>query len=94
MKEAPGSSETSVLTRATRRNNPEDNILHNLVKDENGDLLADSNTFVNKWKSYFSQLLNVLNFRDISQREIRASEPLLSDSIHLEAEIPNIKPKE
>jgi hypothetical protein len=39
----------------------------NLVKDENGDLLADSNTIINRWKSYFSQLLSVCNVSDVRQ---------------------------
>jgi hypothetical protein len=45
----------------------------NLVKDENGDLPADSNTTVNTWKSYFSQLLNVHNISDVRQKYIQLS---------------------
>jgi hypothetical protein len=32
----------------------------NLLKDENGDLPADSNNILNRWKNCFSQLLNVI----------------------------------
>jgi hypothetical protein len=33
----------------------------NLVKDENGDLLADFHNILNNWKNYNSQLLNKHN---------------------------------
>jgi hypothetical protein len=38
----------------------------NLVKGENGDLLADSHNILNRWKNY-SQLLNVHRVSDIRQ---------------------------
>jgi hypothetical protein len=46
------------------------------VKDENGDLLADSNNILNRWK-YFSQLLNVHNVSDVRQIEVHMAEPLV-----------------
>jgi hypothetical protein len=38
---------------------------NNLVKDENGDLLADSYNILNRWKNYLSQLLNVHNINEV-----------------------------
>jgi hypothetical protein len=32
----------------------------NMVKAENGDLLADSHSILNRWKNYFCQLLNYM----------------------------------
>jgi hypothetical protein len=52
----------------------------NLVKDENGDLLADFHNIVNR-------LLNVLRVRDVRQIEIHSAEPLLPDRSPFEVEI-------
>jgi hypothetical protein len=50
---------------------------NNLVKDENGDLLADSHNNLNRWKSYFSQLVNAYNVSDVRQIEVHTAEPLV-----------------
>jgi hypothetical protein len=49
---------------------------NNLVKDENGDLLADSHNILSRWKNYFSQLLNVHNVSDVRQIELHTAEPI------------------
>jgi hypothetical protein len=50
--------------------------IRNLVKDWNGDLLADSH-ILNRWKNCFSQLLNVYIVSDVRQIEIYTAEPLV-----------------
>jgi hypothetical protein len=65
----------------------------NLVKGDNGDLLADSNTIVNRWKSYCSQLLNIHDVSYIRQIEIHTAEPLVLGRSHLEIEVSIAKPK-
>jgi hypothetical protein len=43
------------------------------VKDKNVDLLEDSHNILNRWKNYFSQLLNVHRASDVRQIEILSS---------------------
>ncbi|PNF35986.1 hypothetical protein B7P43_G02286 [Cryptotermes secundus] len=58
----------------------------NLVKDENGDLLADSHNILNRWKNYFSHLLNVHSVSDVRQIEMHTVEPLVPDPSPSEVE--------
>jgi hypothetical protein len=57
------------------------------VNDENGDLLADSDNILNRWKNHFSQLLNVHNVGDVRQIEVHAAEPIVPDPSRIEVEI-------
>jgi hypothetical protein len=49
----------------------------NLINGDNGDLLADSHSVLNRWKNYFCQLLNVHGVNDIMQTEIHTAESLV-----------------
>jgi hypothetical protein len=57
------------------------------VKDENDDLLEDSHSILNRWKNYFSQLLNVHNVSDVKQIEFHTAEPSAPGPSCLEVEI-------
>jgi hypothetical protein len=54
------------------------------VKDENGDLLADSHNILNTWTNYFPQLFNVHNVSDVRQTEVHTAEPLAPGPSRLE----------
>jgi hypothetical protein len=64
-----------------------------LVKDENGEFLADFHSILNRWKNYLSHLLNVHNISDVRQIEVHTAEPLVPGPSHLEVEIPIAKLK-
>jgi hypothetical protein len=59
----------------------------NLGKEDNGDLLADSHSILNRWKNYFRQLLTVHGVNDVMQTEIHTAEPLVPEPIFCEDEI-------
>jgi hypothetical protein len=49
------------------------------VKDDKGDLVADSKSILAWWRKYFSQLLNVYGVNDVRQTEIHTEEPLVPE---------------
>jgi hypothetical protein len=64
------------------------------VKDQNGDLLADSHNILNGWKNYFSQLLIECAYvSDVRQIEVHTAEPLVPGPSRLEVEIAIVKLK-
>jgi hypothetical protein len=58
-----------------------------MVVDENGDLLADTHSILNRWKNYFCQLLNVHGINDFRQTEVLTVEPLVLEPSSFEVEI-------
>ena len=59
----------------------------NIVKDEKGDLVADSHSIVARWRNYFSQIFNVHGVKDVRQAEIHTAEPLLPEPSAAEVEL-------
>jgi hypothetical protein len=65
----------------------------NIVKDKNGDLLADSRSILNRQKNYFCQLLNIHGVNDVTQMEMHTAEPLVPTHSSFKVEITTEKLK-
>jgi len=65
----------------------------NVVKDENGVLVADSHSILARWGDHFSQLLNMHGFNDVRQTEINTAEPLVPEPSVFEFELAIVKRK-
>jgi hypothetical protein len=58
----------------------------NIIKDENGNLLADPQS-VNRWKNFFNQVINIHGVHDVRQKDIHTAEPLVTEPSLVEVEI-------
>jgi hypothetical protein len=59
----------------------------NIKKDESGNLLADRQSVLNRWKNVFNQVLNVHGVHDVRQMDIHTAEPLVTEPSIVEVEI-------
>jgi hypothetical protein len=55
----------------------------NIIKDENGNLLADPQSVLNRWKNFFNEVLNVHGVHDVRQMDIHTAEPLVAEPSHI-----------
>jgi hypothetical protein len=51
----------------------------NIVKNEKGDFATDFHNTLDRWKSHFSQLLNVHGVDDVEQTEIHTKEQIVPE---------------
>jgi hypothetical protein len=59
----------------------------NVVKDEEGDLVADSHSILARWRHHFSQLLNIHGTNDVRQTEVQTAKPLVPEPSGFEVEM-------
>jgi hypothetical protein len=59
----------------------------NIVKDEKVDLVADSNSGLARWRTCFSQLLNVRRVNDVKRTERYTAVPLVPEPCAFEVEL-------
>jgi hypothetical protein len=58
-----------------------------LEKDERGDLIADPNKILNRWKNYFCQLLNVYGAGGVRQTEMHTAQSFVPETSSSEVEV-------
>jgi hypothetical protein len=58
-----------------------------IIKEENGNLLADPQNVLNRWKNVFNQVLNVHGVHNVRQMDIHTAEPLVPEPSLIEVEI-------
>ena len=58
-----------------------------IVKDEKGDLDADSHRILARWRNHFSQLFNVHGVSEARQTKIHTAEPLVLELSAFELEM-------
>jgi hypothetical protein len=59
----------------------------NIVKNVKGDLVADSQSILARWRNYYSQPLNVHGVNDVKYTEMHTAEPLVPDPTAFESEM-------